>query len=157
METNTEISRQNPNLFSAEQVAKAIGTDLETLNEWLDLGAVDRAVFGGGHFSRYELHRVALVFELVKFGFSPSCARDIIREMEYDPQLVWTRIPNDFKAYAIIIPAGRKWLVSWYWKRSSDQIDLLPMEGHIVLPVSDTLTRITNETIRLVDIKSQSL
>jgi hypothetical protein len=31
METHTEISRQNPNLFSAEQVAKAIGTDLETV------------------------------------------------------------------------------------------------------------------------------
>jgi hypothetical protein len=133
METRTEISRQNPKLLSAEQVAKAIGTNLETINEWLDVGAVDRAVFGGGRFSRYELHRVALVFELVKFGFSPSCARDIVREMEYDLQLVWTRIPNDFKAYAIIIPAGVK--------------------GHIVLPVSDTLTRITNET----NIESQPL
>jgi hypothetical protein len=58
METRTEISRQNPKLLSAEQVAKAIGTNLETINEWLDVGAVDRAVFGGGRFSRYELHRV---------------------------------------------------------------------------------------------------
>jgi len=64
METHTEISRQNSNLFSAEQVAKAIGTDLETVNKWIDVGAVDRATFGGGQFSRYELHRVALVFEL---------------------------------------------------------------------------------------------
>jgi hypothetical protein len=39
METHTEISRQNPKLLSAEQVAKAIGTDLETINEWLDVGA----------------------------------------------------------------------------------------------------------------------
>ena len=46
METHTEISRPNPSLFSAEQIAKAIGTDLETINEWLDVGAVDRAVFG---------------------------------------------------------------------------------------------------------------
>jgi hypothetical protein len=92
---------------------------------------------------------VALVFELVKFGFSPSCARDIVREMEYDLQLVWTRIPSDFKAYAIMIPAGRKWLVSWCWKKSLDQIDSLPMKDHIVLPVSDTLTRITNETTRV--------
>jgi len=120
METHTEISRQSANLFSAEQVAKTIGADLETINEWLDVGAVDRAVFGGGQLSRYELHRVALVFELVKLGFSPSCARDIVREMEYDLQLVWTRIPSDFKAYAIIIPAGRKWLVSWCWKKSSE-------------------------------------
>ena len=46
METHTEISRRSsPNLFSAEQVAKAIGADLETVNEWLDVCALDRAVF----------------------------------------------------------------------------------------------------------------
>jgi hypothetical protein len=147
METHTEISRQNLNLFSAEQVAKAIGTDLETVNEWLEVGAVDRATFGGGQISRYELHRTALVFELVKFGFSPSCARDIIREMEYELQLVWTRMPGDFKAYAVIIPAGSKWLVSWCWKKSFEQIDPYPANDYIVLPVSDTLARITNETL----------
>jgi hypothetical protein len=148
VETHTEISRQSTNLFSAEQVAKAVGTDLETVHEWIDVGAVDRATFGGGQFSRNELHRVALVFELVKFGFSPSCARDIVREMEYDLQLVWTRIPSDFKAYAIIIPAGRKWLVSWCWKKSSEQTDPFPANDYIILPVSDTVTRITNETKR---------
>jgi hypothetical protein len=101
METHTEISRQNPNLFSAEQVAKAIGTDLETVNEWLDVGAVDRAVFGGGQFSRYELHRVALVFELVKFGFSPSCARDIVREMEYGSVAIYTSTMSDARMRAL--------------------------------------------------------
>jgi hypothetical protein len=147
MQTHTEISRQSPNLFSAEQIAKTIGADLETVNEWIDVGAVDRATFGGGQFSRYELHRAALVFELVKFGFSPSCARDIVREMEHDLQLVW--IPSDFKAYAIIIPAARKWLVSWCWKKSSEQIDPFPADDYIILPVSETLARITNETKRV--------
>jgi hypothetical protein len=146
METHTGASRQDPNLFSAKQVAKAVGTDLETVNEWLDVGAVDRAVFGGGQFSRNELHRVALVFELVKFGFSPSCARDIVREMEYDLQLVWTRIPSDFKAYAIIIPAGRKWLVSWCWMGPAAEIDPFPVEDQIILPVSDILDRVADET-----------
>ena len=40
MHTHTEISRQGPNLFSAEQVAKTIGADLETVNEWLEVGAI---------------------------------------------------------------------------------------------------------------------
>ena len=146
MQTHTEISRQRPNLFSAEQVAKTIGADLDTINDWLEVGAIDRAVFGGGQFSRYELDRAALVFELVKFGLSPSCAREIVREMEYDLQQVWTRIPSYFKAYALVIPTRRKWLVCWCWKKSSEQIDLPPLKDHIVLPVSDTLARITNET-----------
>jgi hypothetical protein len=148
METHTEISRQNPNLFSAEQVAKAIGTDLETVNEWIDVGAVDRAVFGGGQFSKTELLRAALVFDLVKLGLSPSCAKDIIREMEYDLQQIWETIPSRFKAYAIVIPTSRKWLVSWFWTRSLE-IDRPAMEGHIILPVSDILDRLTDETKRV--------
>jgi len=146
MQTQTEISRESHNLFSAEEVAETIGADLETVNEWLEVGAIDRAIFGGGQFSKYELHRAALVFELVKFGLSPSCAKDLIREMEYDLQQVWGRMPSHFKAYVIIIPTSRKWLVSWCWKSSTETIDPLPMEDHIILPVSDILARVTTET-----------
>jgi hypothetical protein len=146
MQTHTEISRQSHNLFSAEQVAETIGADLETVNEWLEVGAIDRAVFGGGQFSKYELHRAALVFELVKFGLPPPCAKDVIREMEYDLQQVWGRMPGHFKAYAIIIPTSREWLVSWCWKSSTETIDPLAMEDYIILPVSDILARVTTET-----------
>jgi len=146
MQTHTEISRESHNLFSAEEVAETIGADLETVNEWLEVGAIDRAIFGGGQFSKYELHRAALVFELVKFGLPPSCAKDVIREMEYDLQQVWGRMPSHFKAYVIIIPTSRKWLVSWCWKSSTETIDPLPMEDHIILPVSDILARVTTET-----------
>ena len=146
MQTHTEISRQSHNLFSAEEVAETIGADPETVNEWLEVGAIDRAIFGGGQFSKYELHRAALVFELVKFGLSPSCAKDVIREMEYDLQQIWERIPSHFKAYVIIIPTSRKWLISWCWKSSTEKIDPLQMEDHIILPVSDVLARVTTET-----------
>ena len=59
----TEISRQRTNLFSASEVAETIGADLETINAWPEVGAIDRAVFGGGRFSKYELQRAALTFE----------------------------------------------------------------------------------------------
>jgi hypothetical protein len=143
MQTQT---RESHNLFSAEEVAETIGADLETVNEWLEVGAIDRAIFGGGQFSKYELHRAALVFELVKFGLSPSCAKDLIREMEYDLQQIWSRIPSSFKAYLILIPTRRKWLVSWLWKPSTEAIDRLPVQDHIILPVSDILARVTDET-----------
>jgi hypothetical protein len=146
MQTQTEISRESHNLFSAEEVAETIGADLETVNEWLEVGAIDRAIFGGGQFSKYELHRAALVFELVKFGLSPSCAKDLSREMEYDLQQIWSRIPSSFKAYLILIPTRRKWLVTWLWKPSTEAIDRLPVQDHIILPVSDILARVTDET-----------
>src|SRR5262249_28106816 len=87
---HTEISRQSSNLFSAREVAQRIGADLETLNEWLEVGAIDRAVFGGGRFSKYELQRAALTFEMVKLGLAPSRARDVVWEMETSRPL-WTQ------------------------------------------------------------------
>ena len=47
---HTAISRRGSNLFSASEVAETIGADLETINEWLEVGAIDRAVFGGGGY-----------------------------------------------------------------------------------------------------------
>ena len=143
----TGVPRQSGNLFSAEEVAKTIGADPKTVSKWLEVGAIDRAVFGGGQFSKNELLRAALVFDLVKVGLSPSCAKDIIREMEYDLQQIWETIPSRFKAYAMVIPTGRKWLVSWFWTRSL-AIDRPAMEGHIILPVSDILERLTDESKR---------
>jgi hypothetical protein len=66
--------------------------------------------------------------------------------MEYDLQLIWEGIPRHFKAYAIVIPTNRKWLVSWCWMRPAAEIDPFPIEDQIILPVSDILGRVTDET-----------
>ena len=146
----TEISRQSRNLFSATEVAKTIDTYLETINEWLEVGAIGRAIFGGGQFSKYELQRAALTFELVKLGLPPSCARDVVWEMEDDLQQIWGEaISNRYKAYAIVIPnKQRKRLVFWCWKTSSEKIDQATQD-HIVLPVSEILARVTDQTKRV--------
>jgi hypothetical protein len=111
VQPNTEISHRSSNLFSATEVAETIGTDLETINEWLEVGAIDRVVFGGGRFSKYELQRAALTFEMVKLGLAPSRARDVVWEMEYDLQQIWgATVSNHYKAYAILIPNKQnKW------------------------------------------------
>jgi hypothetical protein len=95
---HTEVSRRSSNLFSVTEVAARIGADLETVTDWVEIGAIDRAVFGGGRFSKNELLRAALVFELVKFGLSSSCARDIVREMEYDLQQNLGRNPASLQS-----------------------------------------------------------
>jgi hypothetical protein len=145
VQPHTEISQRSPNLFSATEVAETIGTDLETINEWLGVGAIDRAVFGGGRFSIYELQRAALTLEIVKLGLAPSRARDLIWEMEYDLQQIWgATVSNHYKAYAILIPNKQnKWLVFWCWTASTEEIEP-HAPGHIILPVSDILARVAN-------------
>ena len=144
---HTEISRRGSNLFSASEVAETIGADLETINEWLEVGAIDRVVFGGGRFSKYELQRAALTLELVKLGLAPSCARDVVWEMEYDLQQIWGEaISKQYKAYAIVIPNKQKrWLVFWSWKTSTEEIESTA-RGDIILPVSDILAHVANQT-----------
>ena len=113
------ISRQGSNLFSASEVAETIGADLETINEWLEVGAIGRAVFGGGRFSKYELQRAALTLELVKLGLAPSRARDVIWEMEYDLQQIWGEaISKQYKAYA-----------NSYSKQAKEMVGLLVLEN----------------------------
>ena len=143
----TEVSRQSTNLFSATEVAETLGADLETIDRWLEVGAIDRAVFGGGRFSKYELQRAALTFELVKCGLSPPCARDVVWEMEYELQQIWAgTIANQYRAYAVIIPnKQKKWMVIWCWKVTTEEINPSP-QSHIILPISDILSRVANHT-----------
>ena len=143
---HTEILRDSPNLFSATEVAATIGADLRTINEWLEVGAIDRAVFGGGQFSKYELQRAALIFELVKLGFPPSTAKDVIWEMEDELQQIWGEaISNRYKAYAIVIPnKQKKRLVFWCWKASTEESAPLAQD-HIILPVSEILARVADQ------------
>jgi hypothetical protein len=97
--------------------------------------------------NRFQSHVPSLVG--LKFGLSPSCAKDTVREMEYDLHLIWEGMPRHFKAYAVVIPTNRKWLVSWCWMRPAAEIDPFPVEDQIILPVSDILDRVAYETIRV--------
>ena len=84
---------------------------------------------------------------MVKLGLTPSRARDVVWEMEYDLQQIWgATVSNHYKAYAILIPNKQnKWLVFWCWKVLTEEIDPSP-QSYIILPVTDILDRVTNET-----------
>jgi hypothetical protein len=98
-------------------------------------------------FQNTNYERAALTFEMVKLGLAPSRARGIVWEMEYDLQEIWAgAISNQYKAYVLVIPNKQnKWLVFWCWKVSTEEIDPSP-QSYIILPVSDILARVTNET-----------
>jgi hypothetical protein len=150
---HAEVLRESPNLFDANEVAATIGVDLTTINLWLEIGAINRAVFGGGCFSKHELQRAALIFELVKLGLTPSSARDVIREVEDDLQQIWAEaVASNYKAYAIVIPNKRKKkLVFWCWKASPEKI-APPAQGQIILPVTDILARVIDRTRQRCDV-----
>ena len=49
---HTEVSRRSPNFFSVTEVAARIGADLETVTDWVEIGAIDRAVWRWSVFKK---------------------------------------------------------------------------------------------------------
>jgi hypothetical protein len=67
--------------------------------------------------------------------------------MEDDLQQIWGKAISDrYKAYAIVVRnKQKKRLIFWCWKASVEKIASSPQE-HIILPVSDILARVTDQT-----------
>ena len=70
-------------LFSSAELAEAIGTDLETIKNWVRRGIINRTTIGGRHmpnrlFSADEVYKTALKYELVKMGLPPSSAMEAV-------------------------------------------------------------------------------
>jgi hypothetical protein len=145
-------------LVSAAELAKVIGTDLETINNWLRRGIITRARIGGRHlrtrlFSMEEVYKTALKNELVKLGIPPSSANETVNELweRWDKREVEGR-----KIYAVLVPSDGEWLVLLCWQKLSggplckfgrrtqsiQEIEL-PKQAFAIIPISDVFDRVT--------------
>ena len=96
---------------SAAELAEIIGTDLETVNNWIRRGIITRTPIGrrplrNRLFSKEEVYKTALKNELVKLGISPSPASDVVNTLWKD----WDgkEPPDNRKLYAVVLPKQRK-------------------------------------------------
>jgi hypothetical protein len=147
-------------LVSAAELAKVIGADLETINNWLRRGIITRARIGGRHlrsrlFSTEEVYKAALTNELVKLGLAPSSASGAVNELweRWDKREVEGR-----KIYAVILPSDEKWTALLCWQKPSGgplckfgrrtqpiQEMELPKQAFAMIPISDVFDRITTK------------
>ena len=70
-----------PTLITAPELAKLIGTDMETINNWIRRGVISRVPIGGRQlkarlFSTDEVYKAALTSELVRLAIQPSPAME---------------------------------------------------------------------------------
>jgi MerR HTH family regulatory protein len=147
-------------LVSAAELAKVIGADVETINNWLRRGIITRARIGGRHlrsrlFSTEEVYKAALTNELVKLGLAPSSANEAVNELweRWDKREVEGR-----KIYAVILPSNNKWSVLLCWQKLSGgplckfgrrtqsiQEMELPKQAFAMIAISDVFDRITTK------------
>ena len=102
-----------PTLITAPELAKLIGTDMETINNWIRRGVISRVPIGGRQlkarlFSTDEVYKAALTSELVRLGIQPSPASEAAN-------VVWKEwekkdVTEGQEVYAVVVPTEDKWM-----------------------------------------------
>ena len=102
-----------PTLITAPELAKIIGTDMETINNWIRRGVISRVPIGGRQlkarlFSTDEVYKAALTSELVRLGIQPSPASEAAN-------VVWKEwekkdVTEGQEVYAVVVPTEDKWM-----------------------------------------------
>ena len=154
-------------LVSAAELAKVIGADLETINNWLRRGIITRARIGGRHFrsrlfSTEEVYKAALTNELVKLGLAPSSASGAVNELweRWDKREAEGR-----KIYAVLVPSDEGWTALLCWQKpsggalykfgkstaskSNDEFQL-PERAFAMIPISSVFAHVTKRLMGLL-------
>jgi hypothetical protein len=157
--------RDNAILVSAAELGEVIGTDLETVKNWIRREIITRAPIGGRQlrnrlFSTDEVYKTALMNELVKLGIPPSQASEAVNTLWKE----WGKkeAPEGWNVYAVLWPSNDKWLVAFCLQKISggplykfsksksvEEIEL-PKQAFAVIPISDVLDRVGSKLSELL-------
>jgi hypothetical protein len=152
-------------LVSSAELAEIIGTDIQTVNNWIGRSIITRCSLGGRQlrnrlFSTEEVYKTALKNELVQLGIPPSQASEAVNTLWKD----WGKkdIPDGWKVYAVLWPSNDKWIVALcsqkisggplykFGKSKSTEEMELPRETFAVIPVSDVFDRVGSKLSELL-------
>jgi hypothetical protein len=159
--------RESESFVSSAELGEVIGVDIHTINNWIRHGIIVRASIGGRPlrsrlFSMEEVHKAALLNDLVKLGLPPSDASKAVRTLwrEWDKK---ESLPE--RIYGVVLPDKDKWVVALCWQKgsggplykfgktvgpkSSEPFDL-PDRTFAMLPISNIFDRIGAGLSKLV-------
>jgi hypothetical protein len=156
--------------FSAAELAEIIGTDFESVNNWIRRGIINRTPIGqrplrNRLFSKEEVCKAALKSELVNLGIPPSLASDAVNTIWKD----WAgkQPPEKHNLYAVVLPRNGKLTVALCMQKrsggplyrykfgaptgSKSLVELeLPEQAFAVLPMSAVLDRTNSRLSELL-------
>jgi hypothetical protein len=159
--------RETSVLVSASELGQVLGTDLETVNNWIRRGIISRAQIGGRKlrnrlFSTEEVYKTALKNELVKLGIPPSPASEAVNALWKE----WDRkkdVPEGRNIYAVVLPSNDKWTVAlcsqkisggllhkFGKSKSIEEMDL-PKQAFAVIPISEVFGRASKKLSELLN------
>jgi hypothetical protein len=153
-----------PTLITAPELAKIIGTDMETINNWIRRGVISRVPIGGRQlkarlFSTDEVYKAALTSELVRLGIQPSPAMEAANVAWKE----WEKrdVSDEQNVYAVVVPTKGKWTAllcsqgssggPLYQGTGSGRVQIeLPKHAFAVIPISDVFERVSRKMSSLL-------
>ena len=155
-----------PTLITAPELAKLIGTDMETINNWIRRGVISRVPIGGRQlkarlFSTDEVYKAALTSELVRLGIQPSPAMEASNSVWKE----WEKkdVTEGQKIYALVMPDKDGWVVELCWRKASggslyrwgrtgSKSAEMELPGHAfaVIPISDIFEYVSRKMSALL-------
>jgi hypothetical protein len=162
--------RDNAILVSAAELGEVIGTDLETVKNWIRREIITRAPIGGRQlrnrlFSTDEVYKTAMLKQLVDLGIGPSAAHEAVNVL----WKAWGKkeAPEGWNVYAVLWPRNDNWIVALcsqkisggpfykFWKAKSTEEMELPRQAFAVIPISDVFERVNSKLSELMgDLKN---
>ena len=158
-EVGTMVLMPDTVFVSAAELAEIIGADLESVNNWIRRGIINRTPIGqrplrNWLFSKEEVYKTALKNGLVKLGIPPSPASDAVNTLWKN----WDRREpaGKHKLYAVMLPINGKLTVALCIQKKSggplykykfgasrgakSMVEMdLPQQAFAVLPISAVL------------------
>ena len=158
-EVGTMVLMPDTVFVSAAELAEIIGADLESINNWIRRGIINRTPIGqrplrNRLFSKEEVYKTALKNGLVKLGIPPSPASDAVNTLWKN----WDRREpgGKHKLYAVMLPINGKLTVALCIQKKSggplykykfgaskgskSMVEMdLPQQAFAVIPISDLL------------------
>jgi hypothetical protein len=151
-----------PTLITAPELAKIIGTDMETINNWIRRGVISRVPIGGRQlkarlFSTDEVYKAALTSELVRLGIQPSPAMEAANVVWKE----WAKkdVTEGKKVYAVVVPSKDKWTAVLRSQGApggplhkvgrSSEVEL-PKHAFAVIPISDVFEYVSRKMSALL-------
>jgi hypothetical protein len=161
----TKPIQNSGTLVNSAELAEIIGTDLQTVNNWIGRGIISRTPLGGRQlrnrlFSADEVYKTALKNELVQLGIRPSQASEAVNILWKD----WGKkdVPEGWKVYALLWPSNDKSVVALcsqklsggplykFGKSKSAEEMELPNQTCALIPISDVFDRVSSKLSELL-------
>jgi hypothetical protein len=140
-------------LVTVSELAEAVGIEMDTVNNWLRRGIINRAPIGGRQlrnrlFSTEEVYRAALTSELVNLGIAPSHALNAV-------DAIWEELDHQHPPdYVIAFQHAGRWSAVPLARNLmggplQTTLEKFPNRAFAVLSISNLFAEITDKLANL--------